>query len=135
MSEVTEFLVWRSALGDMPARITALGGEDTTATEIYLRMAHTEAVAVATLEHLIAGRAGPAPEPAGPEGGDPDPLARLLALRRRLLDLLDRVDLSNLHAATRLASGRPLDPWRLAGDLADHDVRCLAELRAARQPR
>jgi len=49
--------------------------------------------------------------------------------RERLLTLLTSVDGSTLHRQTRLADRRTLDPWRLAGELAEHDVQSLAALR------
>ncbi len=136
MSEVTEFLVWRSALADTPTRLATLLAAASDAAEVLARMARSESLAVAVLEHLVAGRCGPPPEPTEPAAGwRDDPLGAFLGLRSQLLELLDRVDRTTLHATTRLASGRPVDPWRLAGDLADHDVRCLAELRAAAESR
>lgn len=135
MSEATEFLVWRSALVDTAARLRSLAGTATT-FEVLAGMAQEEARAVAVLEHILAARPDPPPEPdQPPPGWREDPLAAFLALRGRLLALLDRVDHTTLHATTRLASGRPVDPWRLAGDLADHDVQALAQLRTARELR
>ncbi len=130
MSEVTEFLVWRSALADTATSVAALDAIPAAADEILEDMARHEAAAVAVLEHILAGRPGPPPEPADfPTGDGAEPITAFLRRRRRLLDLLDRVDHTTLHATTRLASGRPVDPWRLAGDLADHDVRFLFQLR------
>jgi len=129
MSEVTEFLVFCSALAETPARLERLrqrsGG--VVGTGILERMAAVEALALARLEVLLAGGTELPDTVEAPADGDP--MDRFLAARRRLLELLDGVDQTTLHREGRLSSGRVLDPWRLAGELADHDVRSLAALR------
>ncbi len=136
MSEITEFLVFRSALAATPAALWRLVPRPpgTGAGKILHRMITAERLALVQLQALLGGRTSlPASVPADtPEG---DLLEAFSALREDLLHLLDSVDASTLHATGRLPSGRELDPWRLAGNLADHDVRCLASLRAERPGR
>ncbi len=126
MSEATEFLVFCSALRETPERLRNLAGAamGERIRAVLEEMVAAEAVAIARLEALLAGEVE-LPGEVELSGTD-DPLHRFLDLRRRLLELLDRVDGATLHRVGRLPSGRPLDPWRLAGNLVDHDVRCLA---------
>ncbi len=128
MSEATEFLVFCSALRQTPGRLEALveqvGAE--RARPVLERMAGNEATAAAQLEALLSGRSAlPDHVPMDRQG---NPLEVFLAARSHLLRLLDEVNGERLHSEGKLPSGRILDPWRLAGNLADHDVRHLAEL-------
>ena len=130
MSEITEFLVFLSALRSTPGTLRGLVGKrpEPREEEILRTMIAEDRRATARLEVLVSGgRELPGDVPGDPPSGDP--LAVFEAGRRRLLALLDTVDAATLHATGRLPSGRELDPWRLAGNLADHDVHCIARLR------
>lgn len=130
MSEATEFIVFCSALRDTPGRVRRLAGGDLPgpAVELLERMARNEALALAQLRALLGGEEALPEDASPPSAGQAGPVDRFLELRHRLLELLNGVDGPLLHREGRLPSGRRLDPWRLAGNLADHDVRCLAEL-------
>jgi len=132
MSEATEFLVFCSALRETPGRLKEFGKgrADERVQAILGEMADAETLAVAELEAILAGGGElPAERVGSSVSRSEDPLRQFLDRRRRLLELLDGVDGATLHRTGRLPSGRPLDPWRLAGNLADHDVRCMARLR------
>lgn len=123
MTEATEFMVWRRALAETGARLAGLcAGAPPGARAVVEAMIRHDGIATARLASLL-GVATPeaAAEGAGVEG--------FRAGRRRLLDLLARVDATSLHREMRLPSGKTLDPWRMAGELAELDVRHLAELR------
>lgn len=129
MSEATEFLVFCSALRETPERLRELGIRegDGDSEAILEEMANTEAMAVTNLEEILAGQEELTGGATSSKEGNP--LRRFLGLRQRLLEALEGIDTTNLHKVGRLPSGRQLDPWRLAGSLADHDVQCLAKLR------
>ncbi len=130
MSEITEFLVFCSALRDTPGTLRSLGlpPGDPGVSEVLRAMIEEDRRATARLEALLSDSDTlPGDLPPTPPGDDL--LATFEEHRQRLLELLDTVDATTLHATGRLPSGRELDPWRLAGNLADHDVRCLARLR------
>ncbi len=125
MSEVTEFMVWRSALADTPDRLRSLAGNSSDqATAVVERMERRDAEAVVRLAALLGVEA-----PAPPSDRAADPVTAFAAGRARLLELLAAVDGTTLHRQIRLADRRTLDPWRLAGELAEHDVQSLAEIR------
>jgi len=127
VSEITEFLVFCSALRDTPGTLRSLGlppGDP----EVLRAMIEEDRRAIARLGALLSGSdVLPGDLPPIPPGHDL--LATFEKYRERLLELLETVDATTLHATGRLPSGRELDPWRLAGNLADHDVRCLGRLR------
>jgi len=137
MSEVTEFMVWRSALADTPPRVAAALSTlptplPSSVTYFLVDTVRSEAAALARLEALLARDPGPLPEAADPPAGwQADPAAAWAALRERILALLDRVGEESLLASARLPSGKPLSPYSLAGELANHDVLMLAQLRRA----
>ncbi len=131
MSEVTEFLVWRSALAETPSRLRqVIGTRRGPEATIVERMAARDAEATARLAGLL-GVETDVPESATVA----DQVSGFAAGRTRLLALLALVDGSSLHREVRLADRRVLDPWRLAGDLAEHDVQSLAEIRRLGQQR
>jgi len=131
VSEVTEFLVWRSALAETPRRLRSLVTNlSEQSAAVVERMVRRDVESVAHLGALLDVDASLTPLPPAT-----DPVSEFAAGRERLLALLAVVDGSSLHREMRLADRRTLDPWRLAGELAEHDVRSLAELRRLGQGR
>jgi hypothetical protein len=131
VSEATEFLVFCSALRDTARRLRRVVGAELppAALQVVERMAGNEVLALARLQALLEGNRVLPEEVTPPSVGRSCPLDRFLECRLKLLELLDGVNGPILHREGRLPSGRFLDPWRLAGHLADHDVQCLAKLR------
>lgn len=128
MSEAGEFLVFLSALRETPRRLSELG---TVPIRVWEDLIRGEATACARLELLLGS---PAPDElpeaaAPPQDWETSPASVFGRLRDRLLELLDTVGGETLHRTGTLPSGKTLDPWRLAGELAQRDVATLARLR------
>lgn len=128
-------MIWRSALAEGPARLRAVLAALPSPLPDHIlsalgEMVRSESAALARLEALLRDEDGTLPGEVGPPADwHQDPAATWSRLRRQLLVLLDRVDMDHLLASARLPSGQPLSPYRLAGELADHDVRMVAWLR------
>ncbi len=124
MTEATEFLVWCRGLAETPERLRRLLARAPTAAAsgVVASMVRHDRAALSRLAEMVGAPA----QPAVTAGDGPEDFA---AGRRRLVSMLERVDGSCLHRELLLPSGKALDPWRLAGELAELDVRHLAEIR------